>query len=252
VPQNDAVAGIALNGRAASIRRAIAISLPAVLFGYLLTLQVATQAQRSEIALRDNAPLVEAAETLQQEQNELKAQLADLRARLDEIQRSSANQSGAAADLSRQIDDLKIMSGLTPVVGEGVVVVLDDPRSHPLARPDPEKPACHSTDITDVINAGWKGGAEAIAVNDERIVGTSSVYCVGSTIMVNGTLMSPPFTIAMIGAQQPLMRIFEDPGELSDIKQRAEAGLGFRVSRQREIRLRSFTGGLGARHAAPR
>jgi uncharacterized protein YlxW (UPF0749 family) len=251
LPQNDAVAGIALNARAASIRRALAISLPAVLFGYLLTLQIASQAQRSEIAVRDNAPLIEAANALQQEQGELKAQLADLRSRLDEIQRSSSTQSGAAADLSRQIDELKLMSGLTAVVGEGVVVVLDDVRVNP-SRTDLDKPVCHSTDLTDVINAGWKGGAEAIAVNDERIVGTSSVYCVGSTIMVNGTLMSPPFTIAMIGGQQSLMRVFDDPAELSDIKQRAEVGLGFRVNRQREIRLRPFTGSLGARHAAPR
>jgi hypothetical protein len=47
------------------------------------------------------------------------------------------------------------------------------------------------------------------------------------------------------------MRVFDDPSELTDIKQRADTGLGFRVSRQREIRLKSFTGTLGARHATP-
>lgn len=229
----------------------LVLTLPALLLGYLVAAQASTETARSELAVRYNTPLIDAANALQREQNDLKAQLAELRAKLDAIQQGSAARSGTAADLARQIDDLKLRAGLTPLVGEGIVVVLDDAKGAVNAR-TLEKSICHSTDITDIINAAWKAGAEAVAVNDERVVGTSSAYCVGSTIMVNGTLMSPPFAVSIIGRQDRLLRLFEDPNELSDIKQRSELhGLGFRVSRQRDVRVPAFTGGIGARHATP-
>ncbi len=230
----------------------LALFLPALLFGYLVANQAITQSQRSALSVRYNAPLVDAANALQKDQNDLKMQLADLRAKLDVIQRASAEQSGIAGDLSRQIDDLKTRSGLVALVGEGVLVTLDDARL-PANAKDLDKSICHNTDITDVINAGWRAGAEAIAVNSERVVGTSSVYCVGSTIMVNGTLMSPPFQIAMIGRQSGLLGVIDDPNELQEIKSRAQAnGLVFRVARQREVTAPAYTGSLGARYAIPR
>ena len=44
------------------------------------------------------------------------------------------------------------------------------------------------------------GVGEAIAVNDERVVGTSSVLCVGNTLLINGTVHSPPYRVSAIGA----------------------------------------------------
>ena len=103
--------------------------VPAVLFGLLVTLQWRTQAERSELSVRYNAPLIDAANALQTEQNDLKVQLADLRARLDEIQRNASSQSGAAKELQTRLDELKATAGLTPQSGDGVVVQLDDARN---------------------------------------------------------------------------------------------------------------------------
>lgn len=233
---------------------ALAFTAPAILFGYLLANQISAQGERSQLTVRYNTPLIEAAGALQKEQTDLKEQLAQLRARLDEVQRSAAARSGELGELARQIEDLKLRAGLTALVGEGIAVTLDDAKLPAVPRqPELEKSICHSTDITDIVNSGWKGGAEAMAINQERIVGTSSVYCVGSTIMVNGTLMSPPFVIVMIGPQAALMRVFDDPNELRDIKQRSEIhGLGFKIARQREVRVPAFTGSLGARYATPK
>lgn len=230
-------------------RHLLALTLPALLLGYLVAAQVSTQNASSQLAVRYNTPLIDAVNALQNEQNDMKAQLAALRAKLDAIQAATATRSGTAAELARQLAEQKLRAGLVPLVGEGVVVALDDAKGVVNAR-TLEKSICHSTDITDIINSGWKAGAEAISVNDERVVGTSSVYCVGSTIMVNGTLMSPPFAVAIIGRQDRLLRVFDDPSELTDIKQRRELhGLGFSVSRQREVRVPAFTGGLGAHYA---
>lgn len=234
------------------LERSLVLLVPAVLFGLLVTLQWRTQTERSELTVRYNTPLIDAANALQNEQNDLKKQLAELRARLDEIQRNASTQSGASKELQARIDELRARAGLTPVTGDGVVVQLDDARSVSVSSKDVDKAICHATDLTDIVNTAWKGGAQAVAVNDERVVSSSSVYCVGSTIMVNGTLMSPPFNIAVIGPQNGLLGAFDDPGQLQDIKQRRDVqGLGFRVSRASAIHVPAYSGALNVRYARP-
>ena len=232
--------------------RSLVLLVPAVLFGLLVTLQWRTQLERSELSVRYNAPLVDAAQALQREQDKLKADLAQLRLELDEIQRSSTTQTGAEKELQSRIEELRATAGLTALTGDGVAIQLDDARSVSVAQRDVDKSICHATDLTDILNSAWKGGAQAIAVNDERIVNSSSVYCVGSTIMVNGTLMSPPFNINAIGPQNSILGVFDDPNQLQDIKQRRDVqGLGFRVTRASAIHVPAFSGALNVRFAEP-
>jgi len=234
------------------LTHSLVLLLPAVLFGLLVSVQWRTQAERNELTVRYNTPLLDAAKTLQNEQNALKVTLAELRAQLDQIQTSASTQSDAAKDLQSHIDGLKTVAGLNERAGDGVEIILDDARGAAAAK-DVEKSICHNTDLTDIVNQAWRGGAEAIAINDERIVGSSSIYCVGSTIMVNGTLMSPPFKVLVIGPQNELLATYDDPTQLRDIKQRRDIyGLGFRVSRATGLHLPPYRGALNVRFATPR
>jgi len=236
-----------------NLANGLALLIPALLFGFLVSAQWQTQLERSQLAVRYNAPLTEAARSLQDEQNTLKAQLADLRKQLDKIQANASTQTDATRSLQARIDDLKARAGLTAVTGDGVLIALDDAKQTTVNAKDVDKSICHATDLTDIVNTAWRGGAQAVAINNERIVGTSSVYCVGSTIMVNGTLMSPPFQIVVIGRQDQLLGAFEDPAQLRDIKQRSEVhGLGFRVSRATQLRAPEYSGALNVRAAQPK
>ena len=234
------------------LQHAFALLVPAVLFGFLVTSQWQGQQERSQIAVRYNAPLTDAAVALQKDQNDLKAQLQDLRVQLDQIQANAATQSGATGELQTRIADLRAQAGLTALVGDGVIVQLDDSHTVAAGAANLDQAICHSTDLTDILNTAWRGGAQAIAVNAQRVVGTTSVYCVGSTIMVNGTLMSPPFNIAVIGPQNNVLGAFDDPRQLKDIKARRDAqGLGFRVTRASAIKVPAYDGALTIRVAVP-
>ena len=234
------------------LTHSLVLLLPAVLFGLLVSVQWRTQSERNELTVRYNTPLLDAAKTLQNEQTTLKAQLADLRAELDQIQTSASTQSDAGKELQARIDELKKVAGLNERTGDGVLITLDDARSASAAK-DVEKSICHNTDLTDIVNQAWRGGAEAIAINDERIVGSSSIYCVGSTIMVNGTLMSPPFSVVVIGPPNDLLATYDDPSQLRDIKQRRDVyGLGFRVSRASAVHVPPYRGALNVRYGTPR
>jgi uncharacterized protein YlxW (UPF0749 family) len=228
----------------------LALLVPALLFGFLVAAQWQTEIERSQLAVRYNAPLTETARTLQGEQNSLKAQLAELRTQLDTIQANASTQTGATRELQTRIDDLKARAGLTAVRGDGVVVQLDDAKQSAAGAKDLDKAVCHAADLTDIVNTAWRGGADAVAINDERIVGISSVYCVGSTIMVNGTLMSAPFRIVAVGRPDGLLAAFQDPSQLRDIKRRTEAqGLGFRVTRASQLQAPAYSGALNVRAA---
>jgi uncharacterized protein YlxW (UPF0749 family) len=71
--------------------------------------------------------------------------------------------------------------------------------------------------------------------------------------MVNGTLMSPPFSVVVIGPQNELLAAYDDPTQLRDIKQRRDVyGLGFRVSRAGALHVPPYRGALNVRYASPR
>jgi len=79
----------------------------------------------------------------------------------------------------------------------------------------------HSNDIADVFIAAWRAGATGIAVNGERITGSPA--CVGAVIQLNGTLLSPPFVVSILGPADQRFARLSDPLELRDIKSRHSA-----------------------------
>jgi uncharacterized protein YlxW (UPF0749 family) len=57
----------------------------------------------------------------------------------------------------------------------------------------------HDIDIQRVINELRASGAEAFSVNDQRVVATTAIRCVGAAIQVNGVPLTPPYVIRAIG-----------------------------------------------------
>lgn len=223
--------------------------LPALLLGLVVAAQWETQSHRTPLASRYQIQLAEAAQTLQAEQEQLKAQVLRLRAELVAIDVRTAAFGGQTATLQADLDRLRRDTGLASVQGPGITVTLDD--GH-VAAGGPtrniELAIVHSSDLTDVFNAAWKAGAEAIAVNGERITGSTA--CIGAVIQVNASLLSPPFVVRMIGPPDQLLAAFNDPGELRDQKQRhASFGLGFAVARSDRLDVPAYSGSVRVRWA---
>ncbi|MHB9091179.1 MAG: DUF881 domain-containing protein, partial [Chloroflexota bacterium] len=147
----------------------------------------------------------------------------------------------------------QIAAGLTGLVGPGVKVTLND--STVKAVPAGEKPdnyLVHEYFLRDVVNNLWSNGAEAISVNGERIVGTTSIYCVGSTILVNDTRMSPPYVIQVIGEPANLEKGLKDPAVLLDLKDVVKKyGIQLNVEQAAEIKVPAHTGTMHAKFAQP-
>ena len=92
---------------------------------------------------------------------------------------------------------------MTEMTGPGVVVTMTDaPRNADGKYPvdaTPDDLVVHQQDVQAVLNALWLGGAEAVQMQDQRILATSAPRCVGNTLLLNGRTYSPPYVITVIG-----------------------------------------------------
>lgn len=105
-----------------------------------------------------------------------------------------------------EVDELAGLAGSGGVSGPGVVVTLDDSGLSRSPSGDPNDLVIHEQDIQTVVNALWRAGAEAVAVAGQRLTSASAVRCAGNTLLLHGTIQSPPYEIVAIG----------DPGALGD------------------------------------
>jgi uncharacterized protein YlxW (UPF0749 family) len=189
---------------------------------------------------------------LEAEQKELKQTISDLRASLADVQKDTSSRRSALAGLNAELDSQRTMAGMVPLAGPGVQVLLDDSSAKSIpADEDPANYIVHDYDIRDVVGILWDAGAEAIAIGDERVVSVTSIYCVGSTILVNDTRMSPPYRITAIGPPE-MMDALNSQGQLQKLKQNArQYGVQFKVSQEKEITVPAFSGRFTSRYAQP-
>jgi uncharacterized protein YlxW (UPF0749 family) len=173
--------------------RAISVWLIALLVALVATIQIRSQAevQRTLVGV-DSTSLAFLIDDLHRANDSLNAETTDL------TQRKAMLQSGGsgAADqvLTDEAERLRALEGLVPVRGPGVVIVID-------------ASGLQALDLQDALNNLAAGGAEAIDVNDRRVVVGVPVEQTAGGVEVGGVLLVPPWTISVIG----------DPARLAEV-----------------------------------
>lgn len=119
-----------------------------------------------------------------------------------ELTRLQAGQS-AAALASQELEQAKMNAGLIGLSGPGIRIILDDSDLEEKSS-EYENYVIHEEYLRQLINILWNGGAEAIAVNDQRINTHTEIFCSGAFIQINGTRQMPPYVITAIGNQDNL------------------------------------------------
>ncbi|WP_343710089.1 DUF881 domain-containing protein [Mycobacterium sp.] len=154
-----------------------------------------------EIRRSDAPRLVDLVRAAQSSVNGLSARRDRLAATIDSTHGRSPG--AALAAMLRRSAELAGDAGLDPVHGPGLVVTLTDAQRDANGRfprdAAPDDLVVHQQDIQAVLNALWSAGAEAIQMQDQRIIATSAPRCVGNTLLLNGRTYSPPYTIAAVG-----------------------------------------------------
>ncbi|UFJ41928.1 DUF881 domain-containing protein [Brevibacillus humidisoli] len=152
----------------------------------------------------------------EKEQNRiLEVQLLALQRQVAKVEEEVAEHQSEAAAVLAELEAARMMAGVIPVEGPGVVVTLqDNPNASQTG--DVMKNIVHEQDVTLVVNELRAAGAEAISINGQRLVSNSAIRCVGPTIIVNGVKSATPFVITAIGDSATLSQGLQLPGGVVD------------------------------------
>lgn len=167
----------------------ILIAVVFMVLGFMLSVQYKTTERQRSIRMDRVEDLSERLKVMEAENKQLLAELENMR----------SGNGGGVVD-----DRLQLMAGSTDVEGSGIEIVLDDSNIAKKANENPNLYIIHDEDLLRVLNELRAAGAEAISLNDQRIVAMSEVRCAGPTVSVNNVRSAPPYVIKAIGAPKTL------------------------------------------------
>ena len=170
--------------------------LIALLVALVATIQIRSQAEvERSLVGTDTTSLAFLIDDLHRANDLLVAEAVDLTQRQTTLQ--SGNSGAADQVLMDEATRLRALEGLAPVHGPGVVIVIDASGLSVL-------------DLQDALNNLAVGGAEAIAVNDRRVVVGAPLEQTGGGVAIDGVVVAAPWTISTIGDTSRL-------GETADV-----------------------------------
>jgi len=209
-----------------------------VLFGILISAQLRSIPSRISNPITPYVTLKETRVSLADEQKQLKNEIKTLHEAIRLAETENQNNGLGAKELD-SLQSKKALAGLSRMTGPGVKIVLNDSNSVLVT----EDSIIHAADLRDVINLLWGAGAEAISLNDQRVVVNTAIDCIVNTILVNNVRLSTPFTIEAIGNKDRLFDTLANPRSLENINLRKEKnGLVFDVSKNDNLILPLFDG----------
>jgi len=136
------------------------------------------------------------------ERNFLSKRVEELEAELLEIQSSASSDNVLVKNLSQELERYKLLGGFLDVQGEGIQIILDNPVN---AIGTSDINIIYEYDLLNVlVNEMNAAGAEAISINDERIISITEIRTAGNSITINSVPKFPPFIIKAIGSKETL------------------------------------------------
>lgn len=203
-----------------------------------------------ESRLPERYRLADLIERQQEATDSLRSQVEELRARLADQRSTQANRSAAVAIREDRLAKVGSLAGIDEVRGPGLRVTLDDSDvREPPAGAHVNDLVVHSQDVQAAVNALWRAGAEAVSINGQRLVATSAVLCVGNTLLLNGTVHSPPYEITAIGASRDRFEADRLVRRLREVS--AQFGVRVDVQRSNELTVPAYGGSTKLRFARP-
>ncbi len=212
--KKDAGAG----GMPRTVRARLGLAAGLVLAALVVTVGAAQARMAAPTVARERQELIDRIQRETAAADKLEGTVDTLRADVSARQRAALKQDGgAAADL------VGILSGAVAVQGPGVKLVVDDAKEagtggngNPRAASGfSDTGRVRDRDMQRVVNGLWESGAEAIAINGQRLTALSAIRAAGDAILVDNRPLVPPYTVLAVG----------DGGRLSTRFQNSSDGL---------------------------
>ena len=176
-----------------------------------------------------------------------------LQAEVDALTARAAPGNYAVARLRAQAGELAPIACSQAVTGPALSVTLNDSKRTAAILPKGETAdalVVHQQDVQNVVNALWAGGAEAMMLQDQRVISTSAVRCVGNTLILQGRVYSPPYVITAIGDPASMRAALDKSKPVNIYKEYVDAyGLGYDVKNMNKVTFQAYSGSLSLLNA---
>ena len=165
---------------------------------------------------------------------------------LEEARQASTQNNEDLEKKEEEITRGNKIIGLSEVTGPGVIVTLSDSKKDSSSVLNPSTLLVHDVDVLSVINELKNAGAEAISINDQRLIPTTSISCGGNIIDINGEKVGAPFEIKAIGLPEQLAALSRQGGYLEILQ---EASVGVELKKSNNITIPRYTGTISFEYA---
>ncbi len=230
----------------------VTLAVALLALGFLIAAQLQSEGPRVQYTTQERQPLVNTAEDLQARQDQLKAQILELRSRIEDLESRAQGNAVLVRQLNDELATARMAAGLVPIEGPGLVLQLDDSTLPVPQGANDTDYRVSARDIRTVVEEMWLAGAEAVAVNGERIMGSSAILDIGGSILVNSAYLSPPYQVAAIGPSGLYDRISHSAGFIAFVRARAEAfQIGIRFAELPNVDLPAYAGAVTLRYGQP-
>lgn len=206
-----------------SARRTVAVVLAC--FGLLVGTAAVESARSADEAVGERSSLVTQIETRRERVNAQQQALTELRAESRTLEAELATLERSAEETADELNELNLPAGYSRVRGPGLRVIVAD-------APDAEEARLvRADDLAVLLDGLWNAGAEAIAIDDQRVTTVTSLRNSGPSIGVNRVALQAPYTVRAIGDPRTLQASLLDSTSGLTWQTLVEQ-LGFRVQMQ--------------------
>ena len=218
--------------------------------GFLIAAQLAAEGPRIRYTTQERSTLAETALALQSQQAALKSRIVALRKQIQDIEQQGTGSAAAVRDLNARLDQARIAAGLIPLTGTGIVLKLED-SSQPVPPDGNESDyLAGAADLRTVVALLWQSGAEAIAINGERITTSTAIIDIGGSVLVNAAYIAGPYQIAAIGPKDLFARLSAAPGWEEFVRaRRGSFGIGISWAEPDAVDVPAFAGSVTLRES---
>ncbi len=198
------------------------ILLSTLLLGFFLVIQLRSFATVNEIIFRDQESNVfQEIQILKDKNDDLNDEVLELENNISQL----ADQNSALQAIDDEIAKYKKLSGDFSIFGPGITVTLEGNIS--------------TAWVIDLINEFFNSGAQAVAINGIRITNKTVGFDTlpQGQILLNGSILSPPYSFDVMGESEVLMTILELPGGIFERLQNNFPGLKIDMVRKEVIQM---------------
>ncbi len=231
----------------------IIVGLLTMLIGIVLSVQISTTSGSDQGGLVPLAKLKSyetELKTVRDEKEEALEQLRLLEERQSSIEKEKAEENVFIEGLVQDIEKYKMEAGLVDVEGTGVIVTISDPQNVDEYQEDFSVITYNNEQLLILINKLKEAGAEAISINEHRMVQTTEISLAGNHININGAATAPPYTIKAIGNPTTMSNALTIRGGIiEDLKKKYN--LVVDISTSDSITIPRYDGVISFKYAKP-